>query len=233
MLISIIIPALNEAAIIEQTLIALNKQAHPFEIIVADGGSVDQTRVVAQQHARVITAARGRANQMNAGAAVAEGNILLFLHADTLLPPNALVDIRNALSAGAGAGCFRLKFDLSSPLLRFYSFFTRFKSKRFCFGDRGLFVEDSLFARVNGFAPIPVFEDLDIVRRLHSETRFSYLPTYVTTAARRFEKHGMLRQQLLNAYLWTRYLLGAAPEDLAVYYAYDPAERQPASQTRV
>ncbi len=220
-LISIVIPALNEAAIIEETLLALNDQAGPFEVIVVDGGSVDDTVCLAERHAQVVTSKRGRANQMNAGANVARGEILLFLHADTHLPRNALADIRNAIAQNHRAGAFRLQFDASSPLLRFYSFFTRFESKHLCFGDRGLFVDARLFEHIGAFAPIPVFEDLDIVRRLTKHTRFVFLPSYVTTAARRFKKHGMLRQQLLNIYLWTRYMLGAAPKDLASLYNYD------------
>lgn len=221
MLISIIIPTLNEAAIIERTLLDLRKQASPFEVIVVDGGSDDETVLLAKPHAQVITSERGRANQMNAGAGAARGEVLLFLHADTLLPENALPDIRNALSSNMRAGTFRLQFDDSSPLLRFYSFFTRFKSKHLCFGDRGLFVDAELFRQTGAFAPIPVFEDLEITRRLVQHTRFAFLPTYVTTAARRFKKHGALRQQLLNTFLWTRYMLGAAPQDMASFYTYD------------
>ena len=228
---SIIIPALNEAAIIENTLRTLQTQGGPFEIIVVDGGSTDATVAIASRYARIVRSERGRANQMNAGAAVATGDILLFLHADTLLPANALSDIRSTLIGDVGAGSFRLQFDATSPLLRFYSFFTRFKFKRFCFGDRGLFVQTTLFNQINGFAAIPVFEDLDMVCRLHQHTHFAFLPTYVTTAARRFKKNGLLRQQLLNTYLWTRYLLGAAPDDLAAYYTYDSVKQQPADES--
>ena len=221
MLISIVIPTLNEATCIAHALENLQKQAHPFEVIVADGGSTDGTRAIAAPHATVIETERGRANQMNAGAAVANGEVLLFLHADTFLPGGALDLIRASAAKGARSGNFRLKFDITSPLLNFYSFFTRFKLRRFSFGDRGLFVQSSVFRQMGGFAAIPIFEDLEIVRRLHQRGGFVFLQAYVTTAARRFEKNGFLNQQLLNSYLWLRYLMGTPPSKLARLYKYE------------
>lgn len=221
MLVSIIIPALNEAAGIAKTLQSLQHQASPFEIILVDGGSSDNTKSIAASWARVVDAPRGRAMQMNAGAQAATGDVLLFLHADSHLPSGALTQIRNAVDDGAESGNFRLKFDQAAPLLSFYSFFTRFKFPRFCFGDRGLFIKTELFEQLQGFAAIPIFEDLEFVRRLHNRGTFTFLNTYVTTAARRFENKGLIKQQLLNAYLWTRYLLGTAPEKLAPHYTYE------------
>ncbi|MFK7843702.1 MAG: TIGR04283 family arsenosugar biosynthesis glycosyltransferase [Rhodothermales bacterium] len=221
MLISIVIPTLNESACIEHTLTALQIQEQPFEIIVADGGSADDTCNKAGMYARVIPTQRGRASQMNAGAADARGDVLLFLHADTHLPPNALHLIRQAVADNAVAGNFRLKFDTSSPLLSTYSFFTRFQFPRFSFGDRSLFVQTELFEHIGGFASIPIFEDLDLVSRLTKKGEFAYLHAYVVTAARRFEKNGLAKQQLLNAYLWIRYLLGTPPAKLAHHYTYE------------
>ena len=219
--VSIIIPALNEAACIERTLKSLQHQARPFEIIVADGGSGDATATIAKQYATVVHAKRGRANQMNAGAAASSGDVLLFLHADSKLPPDGLSQIRETLTQKAESGTFRLQFDTSSPLLGFYSFFTRFRLPKFSFGDRGLFVKRSLFDELGGFAAIPIFEDLEIVQRLHKRGSFTFLPSYVTTAARRFEQHGYLKQQLLNGYLWLSYQLGNSPESLASRYRYN------------
>lgn len=221
MLISIIIPALNEAACIEHTLQSLQQQQQPFEVIVVDGGSRDETVEIARQFAQVICAERGRANQMNAGAAASKGELLLFLHADSQLPPNGLALVRQAVDQEAQAGTFRLQFDNHSPLLGFYSFFTRFNFPKFSFGDRGLFVRTSLFQRVGGFAPIPIFEDLDIVKRLSYHGAFVFLSAYVTTAARRFERYGFLKQQLLNGFLWIKYVLGSPPEKLADRYKYN------------
>ncbi|MEM8484086.1 MAG: TIGR04283 family arsenosugar biosynthesis glycosyltransferase [Bacteroidota bacterium] len=220
MLITIVIPTLNEAACIRRTLSELQSLTPPFELIVVDGGSVDDTAAIAHPFARVVQADRGRAVQMNAGAAVASGDVLLFLHADTVLPANALDLIRGAAENNISAGNFRLKFDASSPLLGLYSFFTRFRVSQFSFGDRGLFVTKTHFEETGGFAPIPIFEDLDLARRLQKNGPFAYLDAYATTSARRFRQHGALRQQLRNAYLWTRYLLGTSPKQLAHLYPY-------------
>ncbi len=224
MLITIVIPTLNEAACIEHTLSTLQLQTPPFEIVVADGGSVDNTAAIAAPLAHVVQANRGRANQMNAGAQAANGDVLLFLHADTRLPANALALIRDAVSSGIQAGNFRLKFDTRSPLLNLYSFFTRFQCAHFSFGDRGLFVTKSRFDAIGGFAPVPIFEDLDFAGRLKKSGSFLFLDAYVTTSARRFEQHGVFRQQVRNTYLWTRYLLGTSPSQLAHLYPYASEE---------
>lgn len=221
MKLSIVIPALNEASRIETTLHAVRRQAGAHEVIVVDGGSVDETAALAAPLARVIQAPRGRARQMNAGAAVAGGDTLLFLHADSSLPEDGIAAVHAALeNPGVEAGAFRLRFDRTSPLLNFYSLCTRLTSPLICFGDRALFVRRSVFDAMGGFPEIPVFEDLEFVRRLHRRGGFAFLPGYVTTAARRFDAHGHLRQQLLNSYLWTRYLLGTPPEQLADFYRY-------------
>ena len=224
MRVSIIIPALNEAACIRETLISLNTLDPPFEIIVVDGGSKDNTIEVASPYAHVTHSLRGRANQMNAGAGIARGEVLLFLHADTRLPRNALQQIRDSIhTCNKESGIFRLRFDKESPLLRFYSYCTRLKQPAFCFGDRALFVRADTFRAIQGFKPIPIFEDLDIAKRLWKRGSFIFLPEYVTTAARRFEERGPLRQQLINTYLWGRYMLGTQPDHLAHYYRY-PAD---------
>ncbi len=227
MTISIVIPALNEARCIARTLRLLRDQAEePFEVIVVDGGSTDETVALASPHATVISSERGRANQMIAGAGEATGDVLLFLHADTELPPGALKTIRRTLdSPRTEAGAFRLRFDRETPLLRLYSYCTRFRQHRFCFGDRALFVARTAYEEAGGFSPIPIFEDLDLVRRLHDRGTFAFLPQYVTTSARRFERKGPLSQQLLNAYLWIRYMLGASPHDLAHHYTYEASQQ--------
>ncbi len=210
----------------ERTLRSVSVLSGPKEIIVADGGSTDRTPSVASSWARVVRSLPGRATQMNAGAAVATGEVLFFLHADTLPPPNALDAIRNALADPAvEAGAFRLTFDRLTPLLRFYAVCTRFPLPSLCFGDRGLFVRRRVFDTLGGFTAIPVFEDLDLVRRLHERGGFRFLHDYAVTSARRFERHGPLRQQLRNVYLWTRYMTGADPVRLSHLYGYTNEER--------
>ncbi|MDX1546472.1 MAG: TIGR04283 family arsenosugar biosynthesis glycosyltransferase [Rhodothermales bacterium] len=221
--ISVVIPALNEARRIEATLASVRAQAGPSEVVVVDGGSTDGTpERAAAGGARVLSAAPGRARQMNAGAEATDGAVLLFLHADTLLPPDAFEAIRRTLTdPRAEAGAFRLAFDRWTPLLRFYSFCTRFALPRICFGDRGLFVRRAAFEAVGGFPPMPMFEDLELVQRLHRRGGFRFLPQHVTTAARRFHRYGPLRQQLLNTALWLRYVSGADLGPLRARYRYD------------
>ena len=225
---SVIIPALNEAACIAQTLQAIPSDVEPVELIVVDGGSTDRTCELAASYARVIQSARGRAVQMNAGAAEASGSVLVFLHADTRLPEGAFSIIRSVLEESvAESGAFRLAFDVRTPLLRFYSFCTRFHVPQICFGDRALFVRRSVFEEVGGFPPIPVFEDLEMVRLLHRRGGFRFQPQHAMTAARRFLHRGPLRQQLLNTYIWCRFMLGADPRKIAHLYAYDASNDAP------
>ena len=225
--VSIVVPALNEAGYVERTIRSGQRQEGPLEVVVADGGSTDATPArAAAEGARVIAAPKGRARQMNAGAARARGDVLLFLHADTTLPEGALAAVRGALAEpGVRAGTFRLRFDREGPLLRFYAWATRLRWRRFCYGDRGLFVRHDVFEQIGGYPDWPIFEDLELAGRLHHFTDenggFRYLPMAVTTAARRFEREGPLRQQLQNLVLWTRYLLGVDPEAVAHRYRYD------------
>jgi len=162
---------------------------------------------------------------MNRGADVAEGSHLLFLHADTRLPERAASDIRRALSEpGVHAGTFQLQFNRTSPLLHFYAWCTRWPWIRICFGDRGLFVHRHAFEAVGGYPGWPLFEDLELAARLHEHSGFRFLDTAVTTSARRFERNGILRQQLQNLYLWLHYLRGTPPEQLAPHYDYPTPE---------
>jgi GT2 family glycosyltransferase len=158
---------------------------------------------------------------MNAGAAQSEGDAFLFLHADTHLPAGALAAVRRTLADPAVvAGTFRLRFDRPTPLLRLYAAATRLPWTRLAFGDRGLFVRRTAFEAVGGFPDWPIFEDLEIVRRLATVGRFRFLPEAVVTSARRFRQHGTARQQLRNLRLWWHYVNGGAPEDVAAAYSY-------------
>ena len=221
MKISVIIPTLNEADYVAATIASVRAQEKDLEIIVVDAGSSDDTQSICRPLARVLSSARGRAAQMNAGAAVARGDVFLFLHADTLLPAEALSAVRRAVAQGAEGGAFRLSFDRDNWLLRLYALGTRLPWRLLCFGDRGLFVRRSTFQAVGGFPSQPIFEDLELVRLLRRRGRFHFLPQRVTTAARRFERHGIVTQQLRNTALWLCYVLRAAPERVAWRYRYD------------
>jgi rSAM/selenodomain-associated transferase 2 len=228
-LISIVIPTLNEEAVLGATLDALEAQTPPFEVLVVDGHSSDGTRERARAAgATVLRAPRGRAAQLNRGADAADGDVYLFLHADTLLPPSGLAPIRDALaSPGATAGTFRLRFDDTTPLLRFYAWCTRWPWIRLCFGDRGLFVTRSAFEAVGGYPDWPIFEDLELAARLYEYGGFRFLDTAVTTSARRFQRNGVLTQQLRNAHLWLHYVRGTDPERVAHLYRYNEAAPSP------
>ncbi len=223
-LISVIIPTLNEEGTLGPTLRRLQHQAEPFEIIVVDGGSGDETQTLARSRgATVLEAPQGRATQMNHGAEHAAGSVFLFLHADTLLPPDGLSTIRNVLEdRDTASGTFRLQFDNPTLLLRFYAWCTHWPWIRLCFGDRAQFAERSAFEAVDGFPEWPLFEDLELASRLCEHGGFRFLDTAVTTSARRFRRYGTLRQQLRNLYLWSHYMWGTDPERVAHLY-HDPA----------
>jgi len=159
---------------------------------------------------------------MNAGARAAGGEILLFAHADCRLPAAAFAEIHRALGDPAvAAGSFCLAFDRDDPWLRAYARASRINHPLFTYGDQGLFLRRELFERIGGFREIPLMEDVEIQRRLRRAGRFVKLPQPVVTSARRFLRHGVLRQQALNAALVGLYYLGVAPARLA--RAYGPA----------
>jgi rSAM/selenodomain-associated transferase 2 len=216
---SVVIPTLNEAATIGRTLEALPPDV---EVVVVDGGSSDETCRIALERAAVLQGPRGRARQMNEGARHTKGDVLLFLHADTLVGEPAFNGMREALADPlVEAGAFRLQFDASGWLLRFYGTCTRLTPPSLCFGDRGLFVRRDAFEGVGGFPDLPLFEDVEMVRLLYTRGGFRMLPHHVTTSARRFTNNGVLRQQWRNALLWSRYRCGADPAQLAAAYRYD------------
>jgi len=220
--ISVVVPTLNEAAVLDDTLQRVQRQEPPVEVLVVDGGSTDGTRALARsRQATVLCAPRGRASQMNRGARTASGDALLFLHADTLLPLDGLSRIRGALAnPSVTSGTFRLRFDQDRPLLRFYAWCTRWPWIRICFGDRGLFVRRRVFEAVGGYPDWPIFEDLELAARLHERGGFRFLNAAVTTSARRFDRYGALHQQLRNLYLWLHYMAGTDPERVAHLYRY-------------
>ena len=228
-LVSVIIPALDEAEGIGATLASVARQPGPWEVIVADGGSEDGTPEIvarAMPQARVVAPGRGRARQMNAGAQAATGDILLFLHADTHLPEDGLAEVRQALAdPGTIGGCFRTRFmgeGAGGAWMRLWEADLWMQWWRFAFGDRAPFVTREAFRAIGGFRAQPLFEDLDLVRDLRQNGRFVFLEAAVQTSARRFGQNGALGQQLRNLALWTGWNLGVSPERLARHY---PANR--------
>lgn len=205
MKISVIIPVLNEEKTILKTLESVNAQ-HPHEVIVVDGGSQDQTVLVASKEARVLSSVKGRAEQMNAGARAASGDIFLFLHADTLLPEKGLTLIQEALQRGERGGRFCMRFDDRRWSLRLMELYTCLPC--FSYGDQGFFAEAELFHELGGFSTVAALEDVDFYRRLRKKIKPVILPAEVITSARRFVGVGCWRQKWINLFLMGLYYAG-------------------------
>ena len=221
MTLSIVIPTFQEAAHIGATLDAARALGPGVEIVVVDGGSSDGTaRIARDRGARVLDAEnRGRARQMNQGAAAATGDVLLFLHADTILPRDAASAIDSILADPAVAGgCFRLRFDDDHVLLRMSSALNRFSFRLFHYGDCAYFVRRSTFAEMGGFHVMPLLEDIDFWLRLNRGRRVVVARTCVLTSARRFRQVGVVRQQALATLIVALYMLGVGAPRLARLY---------------
>lgn len=217
-MISVVIPTLNEEGYLGATLASIRRQAGPYEIIVVDGGSTDRTASIAAREAKILEAPPGRANQMNRGAKEAKGEILLFLHADTLLPAEAFEAIRLKLThPRIVCGVFSKKFDSNHPLLLCLHVITRL-NLWFQYGDQAIFVRQTAFERVAGYRLMPIMEDLDLLRRLRKIGKGVVIRKAVTTSARRFVRNGVIRQVLLDLTLLLLYLLGANPRSLKRWY---------------
>lgn len=218
MRISVIVPALNEAGCIAACLGSVRAQGMDTEVLVVDGGSTDATADIAARHARVVRGVRGRGAQMNAGARVSTGDVLLFLHADTVLHPRALAGMRRALmDRRVAGGTFTMRFDVAHPLLRLYGWCTRLRWFRY--GDQGIFLRREVFERLGGYRELPLLEDVDLLRRMRRHGRLAVVPRPVTTSARRFVERGIFRQQLVNGAILAAYALGVSPARLAGWYA--------------
>ena len=218
--ICVVVPALNEGACLGGLLAELTS-ANFQDIVVVDNGSTDETMSIAAGHdgVRLVRAPRGRGLALNVGALATSAEILLFLHADTALPRGARAMIGMAVAdPNVVGGCFRLSFDKRSAILRVYAWFTRYDTAFTTFGDQAYFIRRRAFERVGGFPEWPILEDVEMRRRLKRAGRFVKLPSSVVTSARRFRKHGPVRQQLRNIAIITLFYLGLSPEQLASWY---------------
>jgi len=219
---SIIVPALNEAAGIARALEALAPlRARGHEVLVADGGSADGTRDIAAPLAdRVITGPRGRARQMNAGAAAATGDALLFLHADTRLPADADRMVLQALAEHSW-GRFDVAIDGRSALLPLIAFFMNLRSRLtgIATGDQAIFVRRAVFV---GFPEIALMEDVAFSKAMKRRGAPANLREKVTTSGRRWEQRGVLRTMVLMWRLRLAFFRGAEPDELARRYADGP-----------
>jgi rSAM/selenodomain-associated transferase 2 len=226
---SIIVPVLDEAESIGRALKALAPfRARGAEVIVADGGSSDGTPELARPLAdKTIAAPRGRAVQMNAGAAAAQGDVLLFLHADTALPPDADAMIREGLRDLSWKwGRFDVRIDGRSVLLPVVAFMMNWRSLAtgIATGDQAMFVTREAFAAAGGFPDVPLMEDIALSKRLKRIGRPLCLAVKVTTSGRRWDRQGAIRTILLMWRLRLGYFFGAEPAALARRYGTIPRD---------
>ncbi len=219
--ISIIVPVLNETDTLEKTLRTAQSSAQ-VEIIVADGGSEDGTDDLARSMGvKVIYRPAGRAAQMNAGAAIATGDILLFLHGDTQLPQGFDKVITETLSnSDVIAGAFELRIDGEHKGLRFIETGVNWRSRWFGmpYGDQAIFMPAQVFKRVGGFPEMAIMEDFEMMRRLRRLGKINIVAMPVLTSGRRWQKLGVVKTTLINQLVIMSYFLGVAPTRLARWY---------------
>lgn len=225
MKLSVIIPTLNEEMTLQRTLSALQRWRGDLELIVVDGGSTDRTRDIAAPLVDVVhISAPGRARQMNAGADLATGDALLFLHADTLLPPGFLPLIRQALADETHLwGRFDLSFEPRNRRLDLVAWLVNRRSRltRVCTGDQAIFVHAQVFRDFGGFHDMPLMEDIEFSRRLRYLTPPACLDARVVTSSRRWMANGVVRTIVLMWWLRLLYWLGVSPDRLArIYYPH-------------
>ncbi|MDZ7959413.1 MAG: TIGR04283 family arsenosugar biosynthesis glycosyltransferase [Aulosira sp. DedQUE10] len=218
---SIIIPTLNEAGNIKDTL-ASTQSSTNIEVIVVDGGSQDDTVAIAQSFGvKVILSSPGRAVQMNAGAVAASGEILLFLHADTRLPAGFDVMIRTALSQPITvAGAFKLRIDAPSWGIRLVEWGVNWRSHflQMPYGDQGIFITKVVFEQIGYFPELPIMEDFELIRNLKRVGKIAIISVPVITSARRWLKKGIFKTTLINQIIIMAYLLGVSPERIRSWY---------------
>ncbi len=222
--ISIIIPAKNEAVQLPLLLNHLNSvpgMDNIAEIIVSDGNSSDDTVSIAKMYGAkvVVSELAGRGRQMNAAAKNAIGNILYFLHADSMPPFGFVNDIMEKINSGHVAGCYRLRFDYDHWFLKANAWFTRFNVNAVRFGDQSLFVRKSVFETILGFREdLTIMEDQEIIHRIRKKGRFAVIAGYVTTSARKYRVNGVYRMQGIFFYIYFAYIFGASQQKLVAIY---------------
>jgi rSAM/selenodomain-associated transferase 2 len=218
---AIVMPTLNEERVLDVSLPAALALAD--EVVVSDGGSSDRSVAIARRHgARVVTGPAGRGGQLNRGAAAADADVLLFLHADTRLPAGADRTVREAIAAGAEFGAFSLRFDDRRPLLRFAERLINVRSRltRLPLGDQAHFMTRAAFERLGGYRDWPILEDLDLARRARRAARSVLVEEAVITAARRYTERGVLRNAATNWLIWLLFACGVSPHHLARMYRH-------------
>ncbi len=219
MRLAVVIPTLDEEQNLRQILPRV--KAFADEICVSDGGSQDATVEVAKSFGvEVVEGLPGRGGQLNRGAARCSGEILIFLHADTLLPESGPQMVRECIAAGVDGGGFLVHYDHERPALRLGNRLINLRTRLTgCpLGDQAQFMTREAFTALGGFRDWPILEDLDLIRRLKRHGRTQILPAAVVTSARRFDGQGILRTTATNWLIWALYFVGVPPQRLARLY---------------
>lgn len=217
--VAIIVPTLDEEESIRRNLPLCLPLAE--EVVVSDGGSRDRTvELAAELGAKIVTGPPGRGPQMNRGAAESRSQVLVFLHADSRLPPDGTEAIRRLVTGGRVGGGFLMRFDDRRARYRIGSALVNLRTRlsRAPLGDQGQFATREAFARLGGFEDWPILEDLDFIRRLKRLGPIAIVPRPVTTSARRYVAGGALATIANNWLIWSLFLLGASPHRLAQRY---------------
>jgi rSAM/selenodomain-associated transferase 2 len=219
---SIIIPVFNEADTIGATLDCVSQLAGHVEIITVDGGSDDDTAGIARERAaKVVASPRGRGVQMHTGACAAEGDVFWFLHADTIVPTDSAERLLEVLQdPRVIAGNFDIRFDGRGLAPRFMTWlYPKLRRLGLCYGDSAIFVRRAAYEQVGGFKSFPIFEDLDLLRRLRNFGDISHVPAAVVTSSRRFQGPGFAFTFVRWMALQALYSLGIQPTTLGRLYA--------------
>lgn len=220
-MVSVIIPVLNEEGTIGHNLKRLMTLKGDFEVLVVDGGSSDDTQAIASEFAQVIHSEKGRAKQMNAGAAQASGEILWFLHSDSLVSENSIMAIEEACSKGYKGGCFSLYFhDVRSFNLTWLALTSNLRAKylKLMFGDQGIFITREAFEALGAFPEIAIMEDWAFSKAMNKRYSCKLLKTKIGTSGRRFKKGGFFKTLMKMHWIKWQYLKGTSPERLGKLY---------------
>ena len=223
MKISVIIPVLNESVNLPAAILSVRKSIPDAEIIAVDGGSTDGSLewLQSQPAIKVLRSERGKGPQQNAGAGVASGDVLLFLHADCRLPVDAEANLVDAMKdPGIAGGCFLAQWSRNTLSLRLISFGMNLRSRirKVSYGDQGLFIRRAVFRQIDGFPDWPLFEDTELIRRMKTVGRFKVVNSPVIMSARRFEKSGILYGVFLVYFLQIAFTLGVPPAMLKKWF---------------
>lgn len=222
--ISIIIPIFNEVDAIHRLLLHIENtisKTIDYEIIVVDGGSNDGSLKEIQNHQKILLvhSEKGRGKQLNAGAKVTSGSLLYFLHCDSFPPKNFDLYVLEQVQNGNQAGCFRMKFDHSHPVLFVSQWFTRVNHLSCRGGDQSLFVTKELFNEIGGYdESYIIYEDNEIIKRLYQKAKFVVIPKNLITSARRYRENGVWRLQYHFTVIHLKRRLGHSVESMLDYY---------------